>query len=150
MVRAFAHGAMGRWIILHRVDSLSYFSFQPVIHDWCNKGRGMCHLVCGMMYIKEPLLLIRIWLNIPCRFISGLDINGCLTMCVGVVVIPTVRMFEARLLVPRLFRGLSGLRQPPPLQRKTAGIPLLNLHSTSRRLTTRWNGLPWATGGKGR
>ena len=40
------------------VDPLSYFSFQPVLHDWCNKGRGMCHLVCGMMHIKEPLLLI--------------------------------------------------------------------------------------------
>ena len=24
------------------VDPLSYFSFQPVLHDWCNKGRGMC------------------------------------------------------------------------------------------------------------
>ena len=20
------------------VDALSYFSFQPVLHDWCNKG----------------------------------------------------------------------------------------------------------------
>ena len=28
MVRAFAHGAMG-----HRIDP-SYFSFQPVLHDW--------------------------------------------------------------------------------------------------------------------
>ena len=54
MVRAFAHGAMGR-----RIDPLSYFSFQPVLHDWCNKGRGgMCHPVCGMVHIKEPLLLI--------------------------------------------------------------------------------------------
>ena len=26
-----------------------YFSFQPVLHDWCNKGRGMCYPVCGMM-----------------------------------------------------------------------------------------------------
>ena len=26
--------------------------------DWCNKGRGMCYSVCGMMNIKEPLLLI--------------------------------------------------------------------------------------------
>ena len=29
-----------RWIvgsILHGVDPLSYFSFQPVLHDWCNK-----------------------------------------------------------------------------------------------------------------
>ena len=40
------------------VDSLGYFSFQPVPHAWCKKGRGMCYPVCGMMYIKEPLLLI--------------------------------------------------------------------------------------------
>ena len=33
-------------------------SFQPVLHDWCNKGRGMCIPVCGMVHIKEPLLLI--------------------------------------------------------------------------------------------
>ena len=39
-------------------DPLSYFSFQPVLHDWCNKGRGMCYPVCGMVHIKEPLLLI--------------------------------------------------------------------------------------------
>ena len=36
----------------------SYFSFQPVLHDWCNKGCGMCNPVCGMVHIKEPLLLI--------------------------------------------------------------------------------------------
>ena len=40
------------------VDPLSFFSFQPVLHDWCNKGRGMCHPVYGMVHIKEPLLLI--------------------------------------------------------------------------------------------
>ena len=40
------------------VDPLSYFSFQPVLHDWCNKCRGMCYPVCGMVHIKEPLLLI--------------------------------------------------------------------------------------------
>ena len=39
VVRAFAHGAMGRSFM---VDQLSYFSFQPVLHDWCNKGCGMC------------------------------------------------------------------------------------------------------------
>ena len=39
------------------VDPLSYFSFHPVPHDWCNKGRGVGYPVCGM-YIKEPLLLI--------------------------------------------------------------------------------------------
>ena len=34
---------MVRWVvgsILHGVDPWSYFSFQPVIHDWCNKGHG--------------------------------------------------------------------------------------------------------------
>ena len=58
VVRAFAHGAMGRRMILHGVDPLSYFSFQSVLHNWCNKGRGMCYYVCGMVYIKEPLLVI--------------------------------------------------------------------------------------------
>ena len=28
----------------HGVDPLSYFSVQPVLHDWCNKGRGMVHI----------------------------------------------------------------------------------------------------------
>ena len=27
--------------------------------DWYNKGSGMCYPVCGMMHIKELLLLIR-------------------------------------------------------------------------------------------
>ena len=51
---------MVRWVVgsIHGVDPLSYFSFQPVLHDWCNKGHGMCYPVCGMMHIKEPLLLI--------------------------------------------------------------------------------------------
>ena len=44
--------------ILHEVDPLRYFLFQPVLHDWCNKGCGMCYPVCGMVHIKEPLLLI--------------------------------------------------------------------------------------------
>ena len=53
---------MVRWVvgsILHGwVDPLSYFSFQPVLHNWCNKGLGMCYPVCGIVHIKEPLLLI--------------------------------------------------------------------------------------------
>ena len=52
---------MVQWVvgsILHGVDPLSYFSFQPVLHDWCNKSRGMCYPVCGTVHIKEPLLLI--------------------------------------------------------------------------------------------
>ena len=38
--------------------SLSYFSFQTVLQDRCNKDRGVCYPVCGMVHIKEPLLLI--------------------------------------------------------------------------------------------
>ena len=45
-------------LILHGVHPLSYFSFQPVLHDWYTKGCGMCYPVCGMVHIKEPLLLI--------------------------------------------------------------------------------------------
>ena len=51
--RAFAHVVMGR----HRsimVYPLSYFSFQPVHHDWCNTGHGMCYPVCGKVHTKEP------------------------------------------------------------------------------------------------
>ena len=36
----------------------SIVQFQPVLHDWCNKGSGICYPICGMMHIKEPLLLI--------------------------------------------------------------------------------------------
>ena len=38
-------------------DPLSLFSFQPVRHDWCNKDRGICYPVSGMVQIKEALLL---------------------------------------------------------------------------------------------
>ena len=41
-----------------KVVLLSYFSFQAVLHDWYNKGRDMFYPVCGMVHIKEPLLLI--------------------------------------------------------------------------------------------
>ena len=51
---------MARWVvrsILHG-EPIELFSFQPVVNDGCNKGCGMCYLVCGMMDIKEPLPLI--------------------------------------------------------------------------------------------
>ena len=25
---------------------MSYFLFQPVLYEWCNKSRSMCHPVC--------------------------------------------------------------------------------------------------------
>ena len=40
------------------MNPLSYFSFQPVIHKWFNKGSGMYYPVGRMMIIKDSLLLI--------------------------------------------------------------------------------------------
>ena len=40
------------------VDPLRYFSFETMLCDWCNIDCGMCCPVCGMVHIKEPLLLI--------------------------------------------------------------------------------------------
>ena len=50
-----ADGSSDRFFM---VDPLSYFLFQPVLHNWCKNGCGMCYLVCGMIHINEPLLLI--------------------------------------------------------------------------------------------
>ena len=60
------------------ITSLKYFykdflNYQPVLHDWCNKGCGMCHPVCGMVHIKEPLLLIG--KSSPCGG-SGFHLSG--------------------------------------------------------------------------
>ena len=40
------------------LDPLSYISFKSVLHDWCNKGGGVCYPVCGMVHIKIHMLLI--------------------------------------------------------------------------------------------
>ena len=61
------------------VDPLSYFSFQPELHDWCNKGRGMCYPVCGMVHIKEPLLLIG-----KSSPYGGSGFPLCLSICLSV------------------------------------------------------------------
>ena len=37
--------------------------FRPVLHDWYNKGY-MCYPVCGMVHIKDSLLLLG--KNSPC------------------------------------------------------------------------------------
>ena len=41
------------------VDPFSYFSFQPVLHNWYNKSHGMCYPICGVVHIKDSLTLIR-------------------------------------------------------------------------------------------
>ena len=47
VVRTFAYGSSDRYFM---VDPLSYFSFQLVLYERCNRPREV--------YIKEPLLLI--------------------------------------------------------------------------------------------
>ena len=51
------------------VDPLSYFLFQPVLHNWCTKGCGMYYPVCGKVHIKE--LFVLIGKSIPCSGNSG-------------------------------------------------------------------------------
>ena len=51
--RAFAHGAMG-----YQIDPINPFFIKPVLYNWNNKSCGMCCPVCGMMHIKNHLLLI--------------------------------------------------------------------------------------------
>ena len=39
----------------HMVYPWSFFSFQPVLQYWYNKGHGMRYPVCGMMHIKVTM-----------------------------------------------------------------------------------------------
>ena len=55
------------------VDLLSYVSFQSVLSEWCNKRRGMYYPVCGMVHMKDQLLLIG--KSIPCREDSGFPLS---------------------------------------------------------------------------
>ena len=57
VVRAFAHGAIGRRIDPSWGGPIELF-LVPASAPRRNKGRGMCYPICGMVHIKEPLLLI--------------------------------------------------------------------------------------------
>ena len=52
LVRSWCDGSSDRSFMVY---PLSYFLFQPVLHDWCTKGRGMCYPVCGMGAYKRTL-----------------------------------------------------------------------------------------------
>ena len=52
------------------------FSLQPVLHDWCNKGRGMCYPVCWTVYIKYPHLPIE--KSSPCNSGIGFPLSAYL------------------------------------------------------------------------
>ena len=58
VVRAFAHSAMGRRIDPSWSGPIELFLVLASLHDWCNKDRGMCYPLCGIVHIKVPLLLI--------------------------------------------------------------------------------------------
>ena len=47
-----------RKVVLCNVKYVVYFPFQPVVHNWFIKGRGMYCSVYGKVHIKDPLLLI--------------------------------------------------------------------------------------------
>ena len=53
----FSHTHTPSTKINRLLDVLS-ITFQLVLHDWCNKSCGMCYPVCGIVHIKELLLLI--------------------------------------------------------------------------------------------
>ena len=48
-----------RVLFLESISTLIInFPFQPVVHNWFIKGRGMYCSVYGKVHIKDPLLLI--------------------------------------------------------------------------------------------
>ena len=50
--RSWCSGSSDRCFM---VDPFSYYLFQPMLHDWCNKGCGVYYPVCRMLYIKRTL-----------------------------------------------------------------------------------------------
>ena len=42
-----------------------------MLHNWYNKGSGMCCPVCGMVHVKDPLLLIEKSSGFPFSSLSG-------------------------------------------------------------------------------
>ena len=58
VVRAFAHRAMGRQIDPSWGGPIELFLVPACAPRLVYKGCGMCYPVCGMVHIKEPLLLI--------------------------------------------------------------------------------------------
>ena len=49
-----------RWIVgsIPHGGHIDNIFFQPVLHNWSNKGFDMYYPVWGMVHIKEPLQLI--------------------------------------------------------------------------------------------
>ena len=60
LLLAVKHPHMVWWVVgsIPHGEPISCFSFQPMLHSWCNKDNGMCYTACGMMHTKGSLLLI--------------------------------------------------------------------------------------------
>ena len=56
-------------------DPLSYFSFQSVLHNWCNKS-SVCYFVYVMVHIKDSVLLIE--KSNPCSGVAAGFLSRCL------------------------------------------------------------------------
>ena len=69
MVRAFAHGAMGRRIDPSWGGHIELFLVPASAPRLVYKGSGVYSPVCGMMHIKEILLLIG--KSSPCGYLNG-------------------------------------------------------------------------------
>ena len=59
VIRAFAHGAMGRRIDPSWGRPIELFLVPASALHWCNKGCGMCYPVCGVVHIKKNLAVNR-------------------------------------------------------------------------------------------
>ena len=46
-----------RWVF-ESIPHGGPIEFYPVLNNWCNKGRGIKYPVCGMVHIKDTLLLV--------------------------------------------------------------------------------------------
>ena len=59
---------MVRWV----VGSI-FQGVDPVLHNWYNKDHVMCYPVCGMVYIKDSLLLLG--KSSPCNGGNGFPLS---------------------------------------------------------------------------
>ena len=81
------------------LDPMSYFSFQPVLHDWCNKGRE----------VDDGILVVESWLISATEYIAidfgpefkisiGLDNDVIIIMLLGFLMCTfTASCYSARL-----------------------------------------------------
>ena len=82
-VLVLVHLLMVQWVVRSILRDRPNDLFLVLVLHMYNKGHGMCYPVCGMMHIKEPLLLIG--MSSPCggsRFpllLSEWSFTICLT-----------------------------------------------------------------------